>query len=149
MPDIAIRSTFIVGYPGETEEKFQSLLNFVDEMKFDRIGAFSYSYELGTPAEHLGDPISEELKRERVERLMTAQQSISLAKNQQWIGKKMNILVEGKQDDILVGRSFRDAPEIDGLVIAEGAGQVGQIVPVRITGAMVHDLSGLAISKKQ
>lgn len=147
MPDIAIRSTFIVGYPGETEEKFQSLLNFVDEMKFDRIGAFSYSYELGTPAEPLGDPIADKLKQERVEKLMTVQQSISLAKNQNWVGKNIDILVEGKQDDILVGRSFRDAPEIDGLVIAEGAGRVGQFVPVRVTGAMVHDLSGVVITK--
>lgn len=143
IPDIAIRSTFIVGYPGETDSSFKKLLNFVEEIRFDRIGVIPYSYESGTPAEPLGDPIPESVKQERVNQLMTLQQSISLSKNQSWVGKVMDVLVEGKQADILVGRSFRDAPEIDGLVIAEGKGQVGKIVPVRITGAMVYDLSGV------
>lgn len=146
IPDIAIRSTFIVGYPGETDDKFQTLLKFIDEMKFDRIGVFPYSFETDTPAEPLGDPIPEDVKLDRMEKLMALQQSISLAKNQAWVGRNLEALVEGKQDDILVGRSYRDAPEIDGLVIAEGSAKVGQIVQVRITGAMVHDLSGVVAS---
>lgn len=143
MPDIAIRSTFMVGYPGETEEQFDRLLSFLQDMQFDRVGVFPFSFEQGTPSEPLGDPIPEEVKQQRVERIMALQQGISLAKNQQLIGKTLDVLIEGRQNDILVGRSYRDASEIDGLVIAEGRGQVGELAPVRITGAMVHDLSGV------
>jgi ribosomal protein S12 methylthiotransferase len=143
MTDIAIRSTFIVGYPGEMEQKFEKLLAFLEEMQFDRVGVFPFSFEQGTPSEPLGDPIPEQVKQERVERMMTLQQSISLSKNQKFVGKLMDVLIEGKQEDILVGRSYRDAPEIDGLVIAEGKGEIGEIIPVRITGAMAHDVSGV------
>lgn len=143
MPDIAIRSTFMVGYPGETEAQFKRLLSFLQDMQFDRVGVFPFSFEQGTPSEPLGDPISDATKQERVERIMALQQSISLAKNQKLVGRILDVLIEGRQNDILVGRSYRDAPEIDGLVIAEGKGQTGGIIPVRITGAMVHDLSGI------
>ena len=143
MPDLAIRTTFIVGYPGETEEEFQTLLDFVEQMRFDRVGTFTFSFEEGTSSEALGDPIPEEVKAERRERLMKLQQSISLEKNQQFIGKTLDVLIEGTGDGISLGRSYRDAPEIDGMVIIEQQAQVGELVPVRITGAMVHDLVGV------
>jgi len=146
MPDLALRTTFIVGYPGETESQFQMLLDFMEEIKFDHAGAFTFSFEPGTASEPLGDPIPEPIKQERLERLMKLQEKISLGNNQRWIGKKMEILIEGIGDGISVGRSFRDAPEIDGLVLIEDEAEVGSIMPVQITGAMTHDLSARLIT---
>ena len=143
MPDLAIRTTFIVGYPGETEEEFQALLDFVEEMRFDRVGAFQFSFEPGTTSEPLGDPIPEEVKQERYERLMQLQQSISLQVNQSYVGKTLDVLIEGYDNGISIGRSYRDAPEIDGMVLVESKRNVGELVPVRITGAMAYDLTGL------
>jgi ribosomal protein S12 methylthiotransferase len=142
MPDLAIRSTFIVGYPGETEEEFQTLLDFVAELRFDRLGAFTFSFEPGTESAALGDPVPEEVKQERRERLMALQQHISLEKNQALVGKTLDVLVEGTGDGLSLGRSYRDAPEIDGMVIIEGEVPPGEMVPVRISGAMAYDLSG-------
>ncbi|MBI3242196.1 MAG: 30S ribosomal protein S12 methylthiotransferase RimO [Chloroflexi bacterium] len=142
MPDLAIRSTFIVGYPGETEDEFQALLDFTAELQFDRLGAFTFSFEPGTTSEPLGDPVPPEVKEERRARLMEQQQHISLKKNQAFIGKTLEVLVEGKGDGLSLGRSYRDAPEIDGMVLVEGDAPVGEIVPVRITGAMAYDLVG-------
>ncbi len=146
MTDISLRTTFIVGYPGETEAQFQMLLDFMEEIKFDHVGAFTFSFESGTSSEPLGDPIPEEVKQDRLERLMKLQEKISLNKNQYWIGKTMDVLIEGTGDGISVGRSFRDAPEIDGLVLIEDLAEAGSIVPVKITGAMTHDLSGYIYS---
>ena len=145
MPDLAIRSTFIVGYPGEGEQEFQTLLDFLSEMQLDHVGAFTFSFEEGTPSQPLGDPISPEVKQERLERLMTLQAEISLAKNQSFIGTKMDVLIEGvdERQEISIGRSYRDAPEIDGLVIVEGNLPMGELVKVRITGALTHDLTGV------
>jgi ribosomal protein S12 methylthiotransferase len=142
MPDLALRSTFIVGYPGETEAQFQTLLDFINEMKFDHAGAFTFSFEPGTSSEILGDPIPEDVKQDRLQRLMQFQEKISLNKNQYWIGKTMQVLIEGVGDGLSVGRSYRDAPEIDGLVLIEDQAEVGSIVSVKISGAMTHDLSG-------
>ena len=142
MPDLAIRSTFIVGYPGETEEEFQTLLDFVAELQFDRVGVFTFSFEPGTESAALGDPISEAVKQERRERLMALQQRISLVKNQAFVGKTLKVLIEGSGDGLSLGRSYRDAPEIDGMVIVESEVPVGEMVPVRISGAMAYDLSG-------
>ena len=142
LPGLAIRTTFIVGYPGETETEFQTLLDFISEIRFDRIGTFKFSFEPGTTSESLGDPIPDELKEERYQRLMEKQQNISLQINQDFVGKKLDILVEGNDRNLSIGRSYRDAPEIDGLVIAEGKAQIGQIVPVQILGAMAYDLTG-------
>lgn len=142
MPDLALRTTFIVGYPGETEEEFQALLDFISEMRFDRAGAFQFSYEPGTFSEALGDPVPAQLKQERYDRLMSLQQSISLERNQAQVGKILSVLIEGEGEGITVGRSYRDAPEIDGMVVIEGSAPVGEIIPVRITGAMAYDLSG-------
>ncbi|MDZ4158544.1 MAG: 30S ribosomal protein S12 methylthiotransferase RimO [Anaerolineaceae bacterium] len=141
MPDLALRTTFIVGYPGETDREFQTLLDFIQEIQFDRVGVFPFFMESGTPSESLGDTVPLEVKTERLEILMVAQQQISLNRNQSFIGKTLDVLVEGYDKGISVARSYRDAPEIDGLVLIEGKVKVGEIVPVRINGAMTHDLS--------
>ncbi len=147
MPDLAIRTTFIVGYPGETEEEFQALYDFVKEIRFDRAGAFEFSFEPGTTSAPLGDPVPASVKLERFERLMELQQPISLQVNQSYVGKTLDVLIEGFNDGISVGRSYRDTPEVDGYVIIEGQAQVGDIVPVRITGAMTYDLTGVPAQK--
>ena len=143
MPSLALRTTFIVGYPGETEEEFQALLDFIQEIRFDRVGTFQFSFESGTASESLGDPVPPEVKEERYERLMSNQQGISLERNQMFVGKTLDVLFEGQGDGISMGRSYRDAPEIDGLVIVEGTAPPGALLPVRITGAMAYDLSGI------
>ncbi|MGD8456705.1 MAG: 30S ribosomal protein S12 methylthiotransferase RimO [Anaerolineales bacterium] len=148
MSDLALRTTFLVGYPGETEEEFQTLMDFIHEVQFDRVGTFTFSFETGTSSEPLGDPIPEEVKQERLGRLMTAQQSISLSINQSLVGKTLDVLIEGhgevedSHEQIAVGRTYRDAPEIDGLVFIEGNPPIGDIVPVTINSAMVYDLTG-------
>jgi ribosomal protein S12 methylthiotransferase len=146
MPDLAIRTTFIVGFPGETEAEFQALLDFVGEIRFARVGTFQFSFEPGTASEPLGDPVPPEVKQERYDRLMTLQQGISLERNQNFIGKTLDVLFEGQGDDISLGRSYRDAPEIDGLVIVEDMVPPGEFLPVRITGAMAYDLSGVRVT---
>lgn len=143
MEHLALRTTFIVGYPGETEEEFQTLLDFIEEVRFDRVGAFQFSFEPGTTSEELGDPIPEEVKQDRWERLMALQQGISLEKNQALVGKTLEVLVEGTGDGLSMGRTYRDAPEIDGLTIVEGEHAPGVMIPVRITDAMAYDLSGV------
>jgi ribosomal protein S12 methylthiotransferase len=148
MPDLALRTTFIVGYPGETEAEFETLLQFVDELRFDRVGAFQFSFEPGTASEPLGDPLPAEVKQQRWERLMALQQGISLEKNQAFVGRTLPVLVEGQGEieggagKVSIGRSYRDAPEIDGLVLIEGEVPAGELAPVRITGAMAYDLTG-------
>jgi ribosomal protein S12 methylthiotransferase len=147
IPELALRTTFIVGYPGETEQEFETLLQFIQEIRFDRVGAFQFSFEPGTSSEVLGDPIPADLKQARYERLMTVQQPISLAKNQAFVGRSLPVLVEGQGEVegggvVSIGRSYRDAPEIDGLVLIEGEVPPGELVPVKITGAMAYDLVG-------
>ena len=143
IPNLSIRTTFIVGYPGESEEEFQALLDFVQEVRFDRVGAFQFSFEPGTTSEPLGDPVPAEVKQERYERLMEMQQAISLQINQSQVGKRLDVLIEGMDKGISIGRSYRDAPEIDGMVFVEGRAKIGEIVPTRITGAMAYDLTGI------
>ena len=142
--DITLRTTFIVGYPGEDEKSFQDLINFIQTVRFDHVGAFKYSFEPGTPAEILGDPIPEHIKTERLEYLMQVQAEISLDRNEKFIGKTMDVLVEGvdDQNQISIGRSYRDAPEIDGLVVIEGIAPIGNMVKVKINSAITHDLVG-------
>ncbi len=143
MPDIAIRTTFIVGYPGETEAEFQALLDFLQELQFDRVGAFTYWPEPGTPAVALPDPVPDEVKAERHDRLMGLQQEISLARNLAQVGRQLEVLIDGSGDGVSLGRSYRDAPEIDGLVILEEELPAGAMVRVKITGAMAYDLLGV------
>jgi ribosomal protein S12 methylthiotransferase len=148
MPGIALRSTFITGYPGETEQEFQALLDFVAEVAFDRVGVFTYSHEPETPSADLAAPVPEEIKAARRERLMALQQKISLAGNQALVGQSLDVLVEGQGDGLSIGRSYRDAPEIDGLVLIDGQVTPGEIVPVRITGALEYDLRGVVETKR-
>ena len=153
MPQLAVRTTFIVGYPGETEDEFAALLDMMRELRFDRVGAFTYSYEPGTPSASLPNQVADEVKQERYERLMELQSGISLQKNQALVGKTLDILVEGhgvgededgNETDVVIslGRSYRDAPEIDGYALVEGELPVGEIVPARIIGATTYDLIG-------
>ena len=150
MPDIALRTTFIVGYPGETEEEFQGLLDFARAIEFDKVGAFTFSPEPGTPSAELPDQVPDEVKQERYARLMEQQQPISLRKNQAQVGKMLDVLVEGEGEiegsgePLLLARSYRDAPEIDGLVLVPGMRDVpiGAMIQVHINGAMEYDLVG-------
>lgn len=144
MPGIAIRTTFIVGYPGETDQEFDALLKFIHDLRFDRVGAFTYSHEIGTPSGSLPGQVPDDVKEARRAQLMEEQQSISLQRNQELIGKTLPVLIEGYGDGLSVGRCYRDAPEIDGMVISEEQLPVGEMVPVRITGAMPYDLIGTA-----
>ena len=154
MPDIALRTSFIVGYPGETEAEFRALEAFVDEAQFDKVGVFTFSPEEGTPAHDLTDQVPEAVKEERYGRLMAQQQAISLARNQAQVGRTLDVLIEGQGEaeyegeqgettPISVGRTYRDAPEIDGLVLIEDTVEPGQIIRVEITDAMAYDLVGV------
>ena len=143
MPDIAIRTTFIVGYPGETDEEFAGLKQFVRDLEFDRVGTFTYSYEASTPSATVAPQVPEEVKEARRDELMALQQQISLAKNQAQVGRTLAVLVEGHGDGVSIGRSYRDAPEIDGLVIVPGELPMGKLVPIQIDGAMTYDLTGI------
>ena len=142
-PDIAVRSTFIVGFPGETEDDFEMLLDFLQEAELDRVGAFTYSAVEGAPANAIDGAVPEEVKEERLERFMEVQADISAAKLSRLIGKTMTVLVDEAGDGQSIARSHRDAPEIDGQVIIEGVElPVGEFAQVRITHADEHDLWG-------
>jgi ribosomal protein S12 methylthiotransferase len=140
IPDLSIRSTFIVGFPGETEQEFQVLLDFIKAMRFDRVGIFPYSHEQGTDAFKYSDDVPASEKEERIQRLAALQEEISAQKNQELVGKKMDVIVDGVGDEISVCRSYRDAPEIDGMVMVSGELEEGKIAAVKITAALVHDL---------
>jgi ribosomal protein S12 methylthiotransferase len=142
MPDIAIRTTFIVGYPGETKEEFAALKQMVSDLRFDRAGAFTYSFEASTPSATLAPQIAQEVKEARLEELMLLQQPISLARNQAQVGRVLPVLIEGRDNHLSIGRSYRDAPEIDGYVVVPGELPVGEMVPIEISGATTYDLSG-------
>ena len=144
-PDITLRSTFIAGFPGETEDDFRQLLDFLDEAQLDRVGCFAYSAVDGAKANALDGAVPEEVKQERVERFMAKQAAISEAKLKTRIGKTLDIIIDEVGDE-LVGRSSADAPDIDGLVYVDAAKghdvQVGDIVKVKITGADAYDMDG-------
>lgn len=146
MPDIALRTTFIVGFPGETDAEFETLLQFVREHAFDRMGVFQYSPEVGTLAAGLPDQIPEPIKAERYDRLMQLQQRMSLKRNREQVGRTLQVLIEGCGDGISLGRSYRDAPEVDGLVVFNGEAPPGQFVAVQIHQAGEYDLTGKRIS---
>lgn len=140
MPNCAIRSTFIVGFPGETEEEFQAMIDFVKAAELDRVGAFLFSREPGTPSHDLPDQVPTKKKQERFDRVMRHQQVISKQKNAAWVGRKLEVLVDEVRDGWLVGRSFRDAPEIDGIVYVRGDARPGQIVESKVIDATEYDL---------
>ncbi len=148
LPGLAVRTAFIVGFPGESEAEFEALPAFLREMQFDRVGCFLYSREEGTASAALPDDVPPALKEERRGRLMELQQGISLAKNRAWVGRRMDILVEGHQKGLTVGRSFRDAPEVDGVVLIEGDAPIGAMARARITGALPYDLTGVLEDEK-
>jgi ribosomal protein S12 methylthiotransferase len=145
-PEITIRSTFIVGFPGETEAEFQTLLDFLDEAQLDRVGAFAYSPVEGARANDLPDPVDEDVKQERLARFMDRQAEISAAKLEAKVGSVQRCLVDAIDGELAIARSQADAPEIDGLVqIQDGAAaglRPGQFVDVRIMGSDEHDLYG-------
>ena len=117
IPDLTLRTTFMVGYPNETEKEFRELCEFVKEIRFDRIGTFTFSIEDNTSSFILGDPVSQTVKEDRKQRLMEIQKEISLEKNSSFVGKKLKVLVEAVEGDFYIGRSYRDAPEVDGEVL--------------------------------
>jgi len=118
------------------------MIDFMKESRLDRVGAFLFSREPGTPSHDMDGQVSMKVKQERYDKLMRTQQKISLEMNQAWIGKRLNVLVDDKQDGWFIGRSHRDAPEIDGMVFFQGEAEIGQIVPVEITKAEPYDLYG-------
>ncbi len=156
MPDLSIRTTFIVGFPGETEDEFDGLLDFIQEQQFDRVGIFEFSLEEGTPAGAMDKQVSRKVKARRRHDAMVTQQAISLAKNRAFIGKTMDVLIEGVGEIegnaamrdpasecgncVSIGRSYRDAPEVDGIVIVQNELPIGKMVKVRITQASEYDL---------
>ncbi|NMG53258.1 30S ribosomal protein S12 methylthiotransferase RimO [Aromatoleum aromaticum] len=141
-PDLTIRSTFITGFPGETDEDFEQLLRFLEEAQLDRVGAFAYSPVEGAAANLLADPVPDEVREERRMRLMDFQEDISTQRLERWIGRDITVLVEEVDDEGAVARSGSDAPEVDGLVvIPDGDGLVpGEFAKVRVTDCDVHDL---------
>jgi len=142
-PDITLRSTFIVGFPGETEQDFEELLQFLQEAQLDRVGAFAYSPVEGAKANALANPVPEDVKEERLESFMTTQQAISEAKLQNKIGNHLTVLVDDiTEDGVALARSAADAPEIDGLVIIEDGADlnVGEFTEAKVTGSTEHDL---------
>lgn len=144
IPGLVVRTTMIVGFPTETEERFQELYDFVQEMQFDHMGVFTYSPEEGTFAESLGDPVSAQEKEARRERLMELQSRLALENKQALVGETLDVLVEGIDEEqaVIIGRTYRDAPEIDGLVVANGRAEVGELTPVTIEGIGPYDLFG-------
>jgi ribosomal protein S12 methylthiotransferase len=141
-PDLVIRSTFIVGFPGETEDDFAQLLAFVEAAQLDRVGCFTYSAVKGATANALPDPVPEEVKEERRERFMAVQARVSAARLARRVGNEMTVLVDEVGDDAVIARGPGDAPEIDGVVVIEGRWDLapGDFVDVRVTGSDEHDL---------
>ena len=146
IPDIVLRTSLITGFPGETEEDHQELMEFVDEMEFDRLGVFTYSPEEGTPAETMEGQVPEELKEERRDEIMELQQEISLEKGNNRIGQELLVMIEGKVsgESAYIGRTYGDAPKVDGYMFVQ-TGELlvtGDFAKVKVTGAMEYDLIG-------
>ena len=146
IPDIAIRTTLITGFPGETQEQHEELMEFVDEMEFDRLGVFTYSPEEDTPAAVMSDQIPEDVKEDRQAELMELQQEIAFDLAEEMIGREVLVMIEGKvaDENAYVGRTYKDAPNVDGLIFVESEEELmsGDFARVRITGALEYDLMG-------
>lgn len=146
IPDICLRTTLITGFPGETKAQHEELLDFVDEMEFDRLGVFTYSAEEGTPAAEMPDQISQDVKEERQAELMELQQDIAFDNAQDMVGKEILAMIEGKivEEHAYVGRTYRDAPNVDGLIFINSEEEFvsGDFVKVKVTGAVDYDLIG-------
>ncbi|NCS89606.1 MAG: ribosomal protein S12 methylthiotransferase RimO [Ignavibacteria bacterium CG2_30_36_16] len=149
IPDLTIRTTFIVGYPNESEKDFDKLCRFVEEVEFDRIGVFTFSVEENTSSFILGDPVTEEEKERRKGVLMNMQKEISLKKNASYVGKKLKVLAESVEGDFYIARSYRDAPEVDGEIlipIKNKKIKIGKFYTAEITGYEEYDLYGKVVS---
>lgn len=150
IPDLALRTTLITGFPGETEEHHEELMSFIDEMEFDRLGVFTYSPEEDTPAATMPDQIPEEVKENRQADLMELQQEIAFELAEEMIGRELYVMIEGKvaDENAYVGRTYKDAPNVDGLIFVESDEELmsGDFAKVRITGALEYDLMGEIIS---
>ena len=146
IPDICLRTTLITGFPGETKEQHEELLDFVSEMKFDRLGVFTYSREDDTPAAQLPDQIAEDVKKARQDELMQLQQAIAFKASEEMIGKEIEVMIEGKivEDDAYVGRTYKDAPGVDGLIFVNTQAYLdsGDFVKVIVSEALDYDLIG-------
>ncbi|MCB9276616.1 MAG: 30S ribosomal protein S12 methylthiotransferase RimO [Lewinellaceae bacterium] len=145
IPNLTLRTTMLVGFPGETEAEFQDLCDFVEEMKFDRLGVFQYSHEENTRAYELEDDVPAEVKQERANRLMEIQQQISFARNQEKAGQVLKVLFDRKEGEYFIGRTEGDSPEVDNEVLVPAADnyvRVGDFAQVRITDATEYDLFG-------
>ena len=146
IPDIAIRTTLITGFPGETQEQHEELMEFVDEMEFDRLGVFTYAPEEDTPAAEMPDQIPEDVKEDRQAELMELQQEIAFDLAEEMIGREVLVMIEGKvaDENAYVGRTYKDAPNVDGLIFVESEEELmsGDFARVRITGALEYDLMG-------
>lgn len=144
IPGVAIRTTLIVGYPGEGEKEFEELKEFVKESRFTRLGVFPYSPEESTPAYILGDPVSEEEKERRIDELMAIQENISLQLNEAKVGKRYTVLIDRKEGDYFIGRTEYDSPEVDDevLIAPHRSLKIGEFATVEIDEAMEHDLLG-------
>lgn len=146
IPDICLRTTLITGFPGETQEQHEELMDFVDEMEFDRLGVFTYSPEEDTPAAEMPEQIEEEVKVERQAELMELQQEIAFDCAEQMIGREVRVMIEGKvaDENVYVGRTYRDAPGVDGLIFIETGEELlsGDFAKVKVTGAQEYDLIG-------
>lgn len=149
IPDIALRTTLITGFPGETQEQHEDLMDFVREMRFDRLGVFTYSAEEGTAAARMPDQIDENVKEHRRSELMELQQDIAFELSDSMVGRRLHVLVEGKlpEDDIYIGRTYRDAPDVDGYIFisAEEELMSGDFVDVLVTASNEYDLIGEVI----
>lgn len=146
IPDITLRTTLITGFPGETQKQHETLMDFVDEMEFDRLGVFTYSPEEGTPAEKMPDQVPEEVKEERQAELMELQQEIAFEQAEAMKGKELPVMIEGRisGENAYVGRTCRDAPGVDGLIFVNTDEELvsGDFAKVRVTGALEYDLIG-------
>jgi ribosomal protein S12 methylthiotransferase len=149
IPDLVLRTTFLVGFPGETEAEFEELCEFVRASLFERVGVFPYSLEPGTPAARLPDHLPEEVKQQRRDRLMEIQQELAFAWTQAQVGKGLEVIVDGPDPEVpghMLCRGHADAPEIDGVVRLKGKGlRAGDLVQARVTGADGYDLAARAI----
>lgn len=145
IPDIALRTTLITGFPGETREDHEQLLEFVDQMEFDRLGVFTYSPEEDTPAANMDNQIEEEVKEERKDELMTLQQEIAFEHAEKMVGRTLKVMIEGRlpEDNVYIGRTYMDAPNIDGYIFvnADHEFMSGDFVTVKVTGANDYDLT--------
>ena len=143
-PEFMLRTTLMVGFPGETETQFAAMVRFIQEHPFDRVGAFAFSPEEGTAAASLPDQVPEEVKQERLSRLMAAQQPISRARNERRVGQLVDVLIEGAEETRAFGRSYAEAPDVDGKIVLEHAGhlRVGSYVPAKLIRAEEYDMIG-------